>query len=266
MKIHNISVIGKLFLRNGRVLRILSLCLISIFYTSLPFPLLAGHFDSAFEAYYAKNYKKAFELFEALAKKGYSEAQFNVGMMYDFGRGVALNDNKAAYWYRKAAEQGLSEAQYNLGLMYNEGEGVPKSYTQAVLWYRKAAEQNDGEAQYKLSVMYVLGDGVTKNYTKAIHWARSSASLGNPDAQLHLGNLYKKRGNVPGNNAKAYAWYRVAASQGYESANDNKKLMVTRMTLSEIAQANELAVKYWEKFVEPFQTESYFRREKLLPP
>jgi TPR repeat protein len=34
-------------------------------------------------------------------------------------------------WYRKAAEQGLSEAQYNLGVMYANGEGVAQDYAAA---------------------------------------------------------------------------------------------------------------------------------------
>ena len=38
-----------------------------------------------------------------------------------------------------AAEQG--EAQYNLGVMYANGEGVAKDDEESVKWYRKAAEQ-----------------------------------------------------------------------------------------------------------------------------
>ena len=44
---------------------------------------------------------------------------------------------------KKAAEQGHADAQYNLGLMYDYGGGVPEDDAEAVRWYRKAAEQGD---------------------------------------------------------------------------------------------------------------------------
>ena len=46
-----------------------------------------------------------------------------------------------------AAEQGYAPAQYNLGVMYANGEGVAKNDEQAVKWYRKAAEQGDEDAK-----------------------------------------------------------------------------------------------------------------------
>lgn len=39
----------------------------------------------------------------------------------------------------RAAEQGDADAQYNLGVMYEFGDGVPQSYKQAVKWYTQAA-------------------------------------------------------------------------------------------------------------------------------
>ena len=47
------------------------------------------------------------------------------------------------------------EAQYNLGVCYAKGQGVAKDEVEAVKWYRKAAEQNYAEAQYDLGYCYV---------------------------------------------------------------------------------------------------------------
>ena len=41
------------------------------------------------------------------------------------------------------AEKGNAPAQFNLGLMYDNGRGVPKDEAEAVKWYRKAADQGD---------------------------------------------------------------------------------------------------------------------------
>ncbi len=38
------------------------------------------------------------------------EAQYKVGISYDFGRGCAIDKSKALMWYRKAAVQGHKEA------------------------------------------------------------------------------------------------------------------------------------------------------------
>ncbi len=44
------------------------------------------------------------------AKSGNSEAQFNLGLLYDIGLGVSENDSLAFKWYRKSAEQGNKQA------------------------------------------------------------------------------------------------------------------------------------------------------------
>ena len=41
--------------------------------------------------------------------------------------------------WRALAEQGDAEVQYNLGGMYQLGRGVPQDYAEAVRWYRLAA-------------------------------------------------------------------------------------------------------------------------------
>ena len=48
------------------------------------------------------------------------------------------------------AEQGNARAQYNLGLMYDVGRGVPQDYKTAVKWYRLAAKQGHSSAQRNL--------------------------------------------------------------------------------------------------------------------
>ncbi|KAG0252301.1 hypothetical protein DFQ27_008154, partial [Actinomortierella ambigua] len=61
------------------------------------------------------------------AERGDARAQFNLGTMYDTGRGVEQSDAEAVKWYTKAASQGNPGAQNNLGLMYKNGRGVEQS-------------------------------------------------------------------------------------------------------------------------------------------
>jgi TPR repeat protein len=88
---------------------------------------------------------------------------------------------QAALWYRKAAEQGDADAQFDLGDLYDTGRGVLRDYTQAALWYRKAAEQGDADAQDALGDLYNTGRGVPRDYAEAYFWY-DLAAAGEQDA------------------------------------------------------------------------------------
>ena len=45
-------------------------------------------------------------LYRLAAEQGHVEAQYNLGTMFEAGRGVAQDDAEAAKWYGLAAEQG----------------------------------------------------------------------------------------------------------------------------------------------------------------
>ena len=75
-----------------------------------------------------------------LAEQGYAEAQYNLGVMYDSGRGVRQDDDEAFKWFRQAAEQGNTGAQYNLGVMYANGRGVRQDLHLSKEWFGKACD------------------------------------------------------------------------------------------------------------------------------
>jgi TPR repeat protein len=92
----------------------------------------------------AQNDRTAFNLFYESAEKGYVLAQYKVGVAFAYGEGVRQDQKKAAEWYRKSAEQGYTIAQRNLALMYLDGKGVEKNKVQALAWYQIVA--NAGNA------------------------------------------------------------------------------------------------------------------------
>ena len=47
--------------------------------------------------------------------------------MYENGQGVPQDYAEAVKWYREAADQDDTDAQFNLGLMYENGDGVPRN-------------------------------------------------------------------------------------------------------------------------------------------
>ncbi|HRD67461.1 MAG TPA: tetratricopeptide repeat protein [Candidatus Competibacter sp.] len=105
-----------------------------------------GDWDQAKTAHERGDYAAEIAIVRPLADKGYPFAQFNLGVLYDEGKGVPEDNGQAIAWYRKAAEQGLPQAQINLGIMYEQGEGVPADLGSAYFWYALAESQGDSQA------------------------------------------------------------------------------------------------------------------------
>jgi hypothetical protein len=89
------------------------------------------------------DYATALQEWRPLAAKGHASAQYNLGFMYEEGRGVPLDPIEAAKWYSKAAEQGHAKAQRSLGLKYEYGQGVPQDYIFAHMWFSLSAANGD---------------------------------------------------------------------------------------------------------------------------
>ena len=87
------------------------------------------------------------------------------------------------------AEQGDATAQFNLGVMYDEGRGVKQDYFEAVKWFRQAAEQRDASAQFILGSSYLFGKGVQVNKSLAKEWFSKACDNGHQDGCKYYGKL-----------------------------------------------------------------------------
>ena len=143
---------------------------------------MAGPLEDGLVAAEHRDYATAVRLWGPLAEQGNLDAQYNLGVAYQYGHGVMSDHAVAASWFRKAANQGLAAAQLSLGVLYENGVGVPQDFASAASWYRKAAEQGDTAAQLNLGVMYENGWGVAQNYVIAHMWFILSAATGDGDA------------------------------------------------------------------------------------
>lgn len=112
------------------------------------------------------------------AEQGRVEAQFNIALMLQTGRGVAKDERQAFMWYRKAASSGDVDAQNNLAGMYLNGKGVAKDFEKAHQWFLKATLQNEPFAHHALGTMYEAGLGVIKDAKKALDYYQKATKLG----------------------------------------------------------------------------------------
>ena len=81
--------------------------------------------------------------------------------------GIIEDHEHAFFWYNKSAKSGLAVAQYKLGILYQYGDGVAKDLSKAAVWFRKASKQGNLLAHNRLGLCYAYGLGVDKNPTEA---------------------------------------------------------------------------------------------------
>jgi len=97
-----------------------------------------GMADCCIQFYKDAGYEQAFPLCRTASEQGDSHAQYILGKLYYFGKGIQQDYAEAVKWYLKAAEQGYAKAQFNLAVAYARGEGLLQSGGTAADWYYKA--------------------------------------------------------------------------------------------------------------------------------
>jgi hypothetical protein len=116
------------------------------------------------------------------------------------------------------AEQGDADAQFNLGLMYETGDGVARDYAEAIKWYRLAARQGISKAQNNLGVMYELGSGVLQNNVTAHMWYNIASANGNEKSAKWRDEIAANM--TPDDISQAQAMASECISTGYEKCGE----------------------------------------------
>lgn len=133
---------------------------------------------------FRSNHDAAFEMTLFAAESGDALAANNLGILYELGRGVAIDGDLAAFWFRRAGEAGLGGAWLAYGALFDFGELVPRDDEQALIGYRAAFDQllieadaGSSRAAYALASMHEYGLGIEANYDLAVSWRRQGAQL-----------------------------------------------------------------------------------------
>lgn len=120
------------------------------------------------------------------ALEGSAEAQFELGLLFEYGRDVNQDDSIAADWYEMAAAQQFSNAQYRLAILFDNGWGIEADQKKAFTLYESAAQNGHELAQHDVAIMYFEGAGVNKNPLQAYKWLRIAVLSGSALMQKHL--------------------------------------------------------------------------------
>ena len=107
------------------------------------------------EALRAKDYPTAFAAYEQQYQLGNLEAGFRLGEMYLRGLGTPPDPIRSHAINTDLARAGEVQAEYNLGVDLEYGRGVAVDYAQAATWYRRAARHGSLAALFSLGVMHI---------------------------------------------------------------------------------------------------------------
>lgn len=207
-------------------------------------PASADPLQEAGVAYSKGDYAQVHSLLSPLAEKGDFRALTALGVMHEFGQGVARNFEKAAILYRAAADQGFAPAKANLGYLYLTGRGVPEDLAAARTLFESAATHGESYAQNQLGEMYLAGKGVQQDSAMAVAWFLKSARQGNPSGQISLGESYALGRGVGRDNVQAYKWLALAATQGNDTARKRLLNVAGNMSSAEQEEAKRLVTEW----------------------
>ncbi len=111
-------------------------------------------FTAACQAYDAKKYQEAFELFQPLAEMGEPVSQYRLGIFYFLGLHVKQSEQEAFQWISKSAESNYPAALSTTGEMLLVGEGVEKDIHKGIYKLVMAAGYGSSKAQALVCLAY----------------------------------------------------------------------------------------------------------------
>lgn len=160
-----------------------------------------------------ENYNKAKESYELAAHGADQYGQFNLGLIYENGKGMPVDYLKAESLYSKAAEAGHRKSMTQLATLYFNGSANGKREPQkALYWYQKAADLGDSDALYQLGLLSETGIATKLDFANAISYYKKAANKGNEKAKLALARMYQYGLGIPTDKAKASELYKELAN------------------------------------------------------
>lgn len=171
--------------------------------------------EQAQQHYLSGAYPQAESLLTPLAASGDAQAQYHLGLLYLQNNWSEYSPATAIAYLQDAIAQGYHQAMWQMGQLYDEGKGVARDPLQAQDWYRKAQKS---APDVKLLQFYQPGKQGLEPISAArmIEKLTQQARNGDIDAQYGLAKNYELGKLVRADMHKALYWYRQAAEQGDE--------------------------------------------------
>jgi len=193
----------------------------------------------------AINQAKALELYKKAAALDSVYGFFNVGFLYWNGPEEIQDPEQALQYLKKAAQMGYTYALSFIGDIYRTGPEELIDYVEAKRYYQKGVDVNEINAIKGMALLYLLGQGVTQNNAMGAFYLKKAADKGNAWAMYHLGRLYYYGEGIPRNPKLALDYLQMAYDANYPDACSLLGLLYERGegTAPNIELANKLYIR-----------------------
>jgi TPR repeat protein len=123
------------------------------------------------------NREEALHFLNLAAEAGHERASAEIAVMQQYNPNLTPDDSSYVEQLEYFAELGSSNAQYNLGVLYENGFGVPQDYHRAKQLYLQAYMDWHGKAGYAMGLLVLKeGKGSRPSLDTAAGWFESAAS------------------------------------------------------------------------------------------
>ncbi|MFN4263776.1 MAG: tetratricopeptide repeat protein [Thioalkalivibrionaceae bacterium] len=172
------------------------------------------------DARQAELLRHRFEMIQARALAGNSNAAFELAQSYLYGWGAPVDEAEGLRWMNTAAEGGNLEADYRLGHLFETGATGPADPVRALHHYRRAGDGGHAAANYWLGVLYMSRDerGQPRDAVQGLDRLERAAKAGDANAAYYLGVLLDSGAAGSGQGMRATEWTRQAAELGQKDA------------------------------------------------
>jgi hypothetical protein len=146
-------------------------------------PSVAEIDQQAITLWNQKRYSDAITLFNQACRGGMVDSCYHLGLMYDFGQGVAQDFTRAAAFYTKSCNAGNGGACYHLGMLQYPGQpgGMPCSRA-VTLNLSRSCDMGIATSCSEVGLSYIHGCGVAKDTEKGQQLLSKGCSLGDDNA------------------------------------------------------------------------------------
>lgn len=108
--------------------------------------------------------EEAAEFLRRAAEAGSAEAQYELAVQYETGKGVLQDQGRALELYQQAARQDYPDALNDLGFFHYQGMlGLPADPKAALIYFERAADQRHPQAMYNFAAL--IDDGLIASKT-----------------------------------------------------------------------------------------------------
>lgn len=200
-----------------------------------------------------KNVDEGIRWLTLAAENNNGRAQYEMGKLYFFDKGIFERDDAKAYmWFKRSADNNYPYAGHYVAQCHIAGAGVPEDQKKGFELFLENANVGVPESQEKVAFCYMFGVGVEKNPQKAFYWYRRAADMDSISDRgaLRLACYYYQGEVVERDDNEASKWFEQAYRGGNQVAGyylaeiflsiDNPTTQgAARNILKQVAESND---------------------------